>query len=90
MRDSLDSGNITAIGNESDSMRIDGSAYARAAEKAGLKRCGRRAATDALADEIDTPLFAATDVRYIGEPVAAVAADTPSRFAMRGIGQPNS
>ena len=60
VRGAIDGGNVILIGNEADSLRIDGSAYAREAERAGLKRCGRRAVTEALADELETPLFTAS------------------------------
>lgn len=60
IREATESDDFHEVDREADTLRIDGSAYARAAEQAGLKRCGRRAITDALVDELMTPSFVAS------------------------------
>lgn len=62
VRKAVEGGEEFDIGVAAEDVRATGNAWFKAAERAGLKRCGRRAVTDAAVDELMIPGFTAASV----------------------------
>ena len=62
VRKAVEGGEEFDIGVAAEDVRATGNAWFKAAERAGLKRCGRRAVTDAAVDELMIPGYTAASV----------------------------